>query len=83
MVDLVSSLSQQTDFKDRPSTYTRNQVNNEDDASSTISSQSNLVDSFVAESPPQSHKSANLAGHPCAAGCGHFCWAANRDSEEL
>jgi len=83
MVDLPSSfLPPLTDSKDW--TSTRNQLNNEDDSSSTISSQSNPIDlSSVTESPLQpSHKSAKLAGHPCAAGCGHFCWAANRDSED-
>lgn len=83
MVDLPSSfLSQPTDSRDRPST--RNQLNYEDDCSSTISSQSNTADPSVTESPPQVRKSsAKLAGHPCAAGCGHFCWAASRDSEDL
>ena len=85
MVDLPSSL---------PQPLTRHQQqqqlnnNNEDDSSSTTSSsQSNPVDqsSFVTESPPQQyHKSPKkLAGHPCAAGCGHFCWAANRDLDDL
>ena len=84
MVDLPSSSPQLTDSRDHPST--RYQQNNEDDSISMTSSQSNLIDSFVSESPLQTHqdrKSAKLAGHPCAAGCGHFCWAANRDSEDL
>ena len=84
MVDLPSSSPQLTDPRDHPST--RNQQNNEDDSISTTSSQSNLIDSFVSESPLQTHqnpKSAKLAGHPCAAGCGHLCWAANRGSEDL
>ena len=86
MVDLPSSLPQLADPRDHhPST--RNQQNNEDDSISMSSSQSNAMDASVSESPPlqthRNHKSAKLTGHPCAAGCGHFCWAANRDSEDL
>ena len=73
MISLPSSFSPVlTDSMERPSTR-----NSEDDSSS--------VDPAVAESPPpppQQQQSAKLAGHPCAAGCGHFCWAANRDSPE-
>jgi WD repeat-containing protein 24 len=25
----------------------------------------------------------NVSGHPCAAGCGHFCWAATGISGEI
>ena len=84
MVDLPSSSPQVTDPRDLPST--RNQQSNEDDSISMSSSQSNLIDPSVSESPLQTHqnrKSPKLAGHPCAAGCGHLCWAANRDSEDL
>jgi hypothetical protein len=24
----------------------------------------------------------SMAGHPCAAGCGHFCWAAVKRGED-
>lgn len=74
MVDVPSALS------------TRNILNNEDDSASMISSQSYLFDPFAFESPLQTHrnrKSPRIAGHPCAAGCGHLCWAANRDSDDL
>ena len=85
MVDLQSSFSPLLiDSMEWPSTR-NHQVNNEGDSSSTISLQNNLVDSVLTESPPQQqqsyNKSTNLAGHPCAAGCGHFCWAAS--GEEL
>ena len=88
MVDLPSSLPQLTDCRDHPSTRNQ-QNNNEDDSISMSSSQGNQVDSSVSESPPlqnthRNHKSAKLAGRPCAAGCGHLCWATNsRDSEDL
>ena len=84
MVDIPSALPQLTEPKDHPST--RNQQNNEDDSVSMISSQSYLFDPFAFESPLQIHrnpKSPRIAGHPCAAGCGHLCWAANRDSDDL
>ena len=85
LINLPSSSPQPTESKDQPST--QNQQNNEDDSISMSSSQSNLIDSsVVSESPLQTHqnrKSAKLAGHPCAAGCGHLCWAATRDSEDL
>jgi hypothetical protein len=84
MVDLPSSSPQLTDCRDHPST--RNQQNNEDDSISMSSSQSIPIDLSVSESPLPTHqnrKSAKLAGHPCAAGCGHLCWAANRYSGDL
>lgn len=28
--------------------------------------------------PSRAASSYELLGHPCAAGCGHFCWAANK-----
>ena len=84
LVDLPSSSPPPTESRDQPSS--QNQQNNEDDFISMSSSQSNTVDPSVSESPLQTHqnrKSAKLAGHPCAAGCGHLCWVANRDSEDL
>jgi len=86
MVDLPSSSPQLTDSRDHHPSTTRNQQTNEDDYTSMNSSQSNLIDSSVSESSVQTHqnrKSPKLAGHPCAAGCGHLCWAANKDSEDL
>lgn len=49
-----------------------------DDESSTT------VDLTTAEnSPIYIGRRRKLAGHPCAAGCGHYCWAANEDSDEV
>jgi len=31
----------------------------------------------VEHSPVQARQAAKLVGHPCAAGCGHYCWAAS------
>ncbi|KDR78745.1 hypothetical protein GALMADRAFT_244288 [Galerina marginata CBS 339.88] len=83
MVDLPSSfLPPNSHFRGR--TSLRNPPSNlEDDAGSSLSLQSSLMDFPAAQSPVPTLRSATLAGHPCAAGCGHFCWAANRDSEEL
>lgn len=44
----------------------------EDDSTSTISQSSNAVEAPVVQEPS---RTAKLRGHPCAAGCGHFCWA--------
>lgn len=51
----------------------------DDDDSSVISMHSNS-DSLQEGSPACGPESAGLAGHPCAAGCGHYCWAANGNS---
>ena len=90
MVDLPSSSSspQLSESRDHHPSSTQQTINKEDDSTSTSSSQSgsNLIDPSVSESPLQTHqnrKSAKLAGHPCAAGCGHLCWAASRVSEDL
>ena len=88
MIDLPSSSPQLADSRDSRDHHpsTRNQQNSEDDSISMSSSQSNIVDSSISESPLQTHqnrKSAKLAGHPCAAGCGHLCWASNRNQEDL
>ena len=83
LVDLPSSSPQPTESRDQPST--QNQQNNEDDSNSMSSSQSNLIDPSISESPLPTHqnrKAAKLAGHPCAAGCGHICWVTNRNSED-
>ncbi|KAF8150924.1 hypothetical protein B0H34DRAFT_156740 [Crassisporium funariophilum] len=83
MVDLPTSLLPPLlDIRCRASMRNSTSVL-EDDSSSTISMQSTTVDASVTDSPVQSLRLTKLAGHPCAAGCGHFCWAANRDSQDI
>ncbi|KAF9532667.1 hypothetical protein CPB83DRAFT_867467 [Crepidotus variabilis] len=54
----------------------------DDDATSTTSMQSSLLETST-QSPPQQNRVVKLKGHPCAAGCGHFCWAAGGFVDEL
>ncbi|KAF8960014.1 hypothetical protein BDZ97DRAFT_1922438 [Flammula alnicola] len=54
----------------------------QNDASSTTSIPSGMPDTSAAQSPVHA-SSRTLVGHPCAAGCGHYCWAANMDAEDL
>ncbi len=46
----------------------------EDDSASTIS-HSSAVEAPVMQNLEEPSRTAKLRGHPCAAGCGHFCWA--------
>lgn len=63
----------------QPPSSTLNTV--EDDSSSTVSHSSAVeVPVMNLEEPDQL---AKLRGHPCAAGCGHFCWAASGDFVDL
>ncbi|KAF9020966.1 hypothetical protein BDZ89DRAFT_1201771 [Hymenopellis radicata] len=67
-------------FDDRGRSVTRSTANtlplNDDDASSAISGLG-LGDSMTdTQRPLPSGNADNLMGHPCAAGCGHYCWAA-------
>jgi len=32
---------------------------------------------------PEVGRMTKLKGHPCAAGCGHFCWAASGEMDDL
>jgi len=59
--------------------------NIEDDASSMISASSAMGTANSTSSPTrteQSLPSQRLMGHPCATGCGHYCWAANMVSDD-
>lgn len=48
----------------------------DDDIASTISTINSVIDSGET-SPQQTTHPSKIAGHPCAAGCGHFCWVAS------
>lgn len=85
MVDLPTTfLPPSTDSRGRSSIRPAPSIP-EDDSSSMLSMQSSLADtqSHVTESPVNVNRPGRLAGHPCAAGCGHFCWAANQDTDEV
>ena len=43
-----------------------------DDESTVVADAGTEVPASVI--PPSNH--GKVSGHPCAAGCGHFCWAA-------
>ena len=47
------------------------------DASSTVSTLSSAADPLYSAQSPTHNSLHKLTGHPCAAGCGHYCWAAN------
>lgn len=65
----------------------------DDESSSTVSGASTEAASTAPGSAPANtpgnsayqspvtRKQHPLFGHPCAAGCGHFCWAANANPE--
>ncbi|TFK37938.1 hypothetical protein BDQ12DRAFT_713152 [Crucibulum laeve] len=55
----------------------------DDDASSVISERVDGRGNSNEQSPIERSVGDRLTGHPCAAGCGHFCWAANGNVEEL
>lgn len=48
----------------------------DDDSASTVSMQSSTVEVPPFDSPKVS-RMIKLKGHPCPAGCGHFCWVAS------
>ena len=90
MVELPRSFLPSVDLRGR--TVQRNTPTNlEDDAESTISSvqsASSVMGTSLGMSPSfgmspvRSDLAVKLIGHLCAAGCGHYCWAANRTTEE-
>jgi len=54
----------------------------DDDSASTVSVQSSsgaVAGTLLmpVESPEVGRITSKLKGHPCASGCGHFCWAAS------
>jgi hypothetical protein len=59
----------------------------DDDTSSTTSMLSSMLsstfDSSMENSPIRTSYQSNLAGHPCASGCGHFCWATNGNGDDM
>ncbi|KAF8886054.1 hypothetical protein CPB84DRAFT_1787859 [Gymnopilus junonius] len=80
MLDFKSSFLP-SDSEERGRTSLRMQPSTSEDDSTTAVS--NIADASITQSQVQVVQSTMLAGHPCAAGCGHICWAANRDTEEL
>lgn len=54
----------------------------DEDSESTVSMESSTVDVPPLDSP-KVRRITKLRGHPCAAGCGHFCWAASRRVDEF
>lgn len=85
MMDMPASLlSPSNDLRGRQSTrpppYSTSSII-DDDTASMASMQSNSLDALP-QSLQRETRPAKLQGHPCAAGCGHFCWAASGVVEE-
>ena len=57
-------------------------LSSQSDATSAISFPTSTVDTVATQSSARVN-TMKLAGHPCAAGCGHYCWAANIYSDDL
>ena len=55
----------------------------DDDSASTVSGPSTTFEVPAMESPREIQIRNKLRGHLCAAGCGHFCWAASIDIDDL
>ncbi|KAK0469994.1 uncharacterized protein EV420DRAFT_1662756, partial [Desarmillaria tabescens] len=53
----------------------------DDDSSSTISAVSTVEAQASETTNTLMGRMSNFIGHPCAAGCGHFCWAANGSND--
>ncbi|TFK20632.1 WD40 repeat-like protein [Coprinopsis marcescibilis] len=81
MVDLPASFLPQNE--DRGRSLARQMTHlSEDDHVSVSSTRGSIADTTasVNQSPSRTDPSVigpKLVGHPCAAGCGHYCWAAN------
>jgi len=54
----------------------------DDDSASTVSLQ-NIATEVSPFDIPEVGRMTKLKGHPCAAGCGHFCWAASGETDDL
>ncbi|KIM46428.1 hypothetical protein M413DRAFT_441521 [Hebeloma cylindrosporum] len=57
-------------------------LSTQSDAASAISLPTSMADTLATQSPVRVN-TMKLAGHPCAAGCGHHCWAANIYDDDL
>jgi hypothetical protein len=56
----------------------------DDDSASTASMQSSVPEVVPFDSPQVGRvASSRLRGHLCAAGCGHFCWAASGEVDDF
>lgn len=73
MVELPRSFPQVTAIRVRSVTRTSPLGSEGDDDDSSTTSEIPLE----SHSPVHDGQSGKLLGHPCAAGCGHFCWAVN------
>ena len=56
----------------------------DDDWASTVSMPSSGIDVSPSDhDSPEVSRMTKLKGHPCAAGCGHFCWAASGEMDDF
>ncbi len=61
----------------RSASASRSKDREGDDATDIVALDDSFDTSTVAPAPRQ------LMGHPCAAGCGHFCWVANFREDDV
>ena len=61
----------------RSASVSRSKDREGDDAADIVAPDDSFDTSTVTPAPRQ------LMGHPCAAGCGHFCWVANFREDDL
>lgn len=83
MVDLPSSFAPSTM---KSNTNTAMNFPEEDTSSISSALNSTLSSTFgssMESSPIRTGYQNNLAGHPCATGCGHFCWATNKNGDDI
>ncbi|KAF8067048.1 hypothetical protein FPV67DRAFT_1497690 [Lyophyllum atratum] len=83
MVDLPGSFTHAADVKAGAARKRSPSGSTDDDMSSTVSTLNSVVESLVETSSPQRIGQTRLAGYPCAAGCGHFCWATSVSGEDV
>ena len=61
----------------RSASVSRSKDRESDEATDIVA----LDDSF--DTSTVTHAPRQLMGHPCAAGCGHFCWVANFREDDV
>ncbi len=61
----------------RSASASRSKDRDSDDATDIVVLDDSFDTSTVTPAPRQ------LMGHPCAAGCGHFCWVANFREDDV
>ena len=83
MVELPTSFLPSEDRGRSLNRMVQQERSKEDDSDSTSIMSTRSESSVLGTSAPSptrtesSNATPRIMGHPCASGCGHFCWAAN------